>query len=281
MGARRKPQNKQRKPGCASVLLNIVAALLMMGACFVFMGFGIVLFAPERVPEISVLESLYQPPTPDEVAEIDMQEGFPTIASVALVPTSTPTPLIRATFTPLPEEPTVTAIPVSTMRPSVEPSVAPTLPSRTPRPTATATATETPLPSPTGPTPTPSPTRSAFPFTKSDLSPFYLQNHANNAGCGWSGIAGEVLDLTRNPIAPGQYRVHVWGNGIDERPSVGGAPQYGPSGWEQYLGESPSAQDYNVQLETVSGTAVSQVYRVQTRASCSQNLTQIDFLQNH
>lgn len=95
------------------------------------------------------------------------------------------------------------------------------------------------------------------------------------------GIAGEVLDLNRLPVNAGQYRVHVWGNGIDERPTVGSAPDYGPSGWEQFLGESPTATEYNVQLETTSGTAVSQVYRVQTRAACSQNLTQIDFLKNH
>ena len=278
--AKKQSRTPQKQQGCGGLLLNLVAALLMMSACFIFIGFGLVLFAPDLLPEIDFLDTLFEPP-PVNLEEVELEEGLPTMAAVAEVPSSTPTPLIRATFTPLPEEPSVTPIPVSTSKPTLTPSIVPTFPSKTPTPTPSSTPTHTPTPSPTGPTPTPSPTRSAFLFTKSDLSPFYLQNHANNAGCGWSGIAGEVLDLNRNPVAAGQYRVHVWGNGVDERPTVGGAPQYGPSGWEQYLGESPAAQDYNVQLETISGTAVSQVYRVQTRASCSQNLTQIDFLKNH
>ncbi len=279
MATKRRPQ-KNEQQGCGGLLLNAVAALLMMSACFIFVGFGIVLFAPDLLPEVGFIDRLFEPP-PVDLNEIEMSDGLPTVAAVAEIPSATPTPLIRATFTPLPEQPSVTPIPVSTARPTLTPSIVPTFPSKTPTPTPSNTPTKTPTITPTGPTPTPSPTRSAFLFTKSDLSPFYLQNHANNAGCGWLGIAGEVLDLNRNPVSAGQYRVHVWGNGVDERPAVGGAPQYGPSGWEQYLGESPAAQDYNVQLETVSGTAVSQVYRVQTRASCSQNLTQVDFLKNH
>jgi hypothetical protein len=90
-----------------------------------------------------------------------------------------------------------------------------------------------------------------------------------------------VLDLNRNPVPPGQYRVHVWGNGMDQRPNVSGAPAYSPSGWEQYVANSPVVRDYNVQLETENGTAVSQVYTVQTRASCNQNLVRLDFVQNH
>jgi hypothetical protein len=95
------------------------------------------------------------------------------------------------------------------------------------------------------------------------------------------GIAGEVLDLNRNPVPPGQYRVHVWGNGIDLRPDVGGAPAYSPSGWEQFVSPNPVVLTYNVQLETNNGTAVSEAYAVQTRASCNQNLTRFDFVQNH
>ena len=95
------------------------------------------------------------------------------------------------------------------------------------------------------------------------------------------GIAGEVLDLNRNPVEKGSYRVHVWGSGIDNRLTVGTAPAYSPSGWEQFLFDSPVVRDYNVQLETNNGTAVSQVYSVQSRASCNQNLVRFDFVQNH
>jgi hypothetical protein len=75
--------------------------------------------------------------------------------------------------------------------------------------------------------------------------------------------------------------VHVWESGIDERLTVGSASDYGPSGWEQFLFNSPVIRNYNVQLETPNGTAVSQVYNVQTRASCNQNLVKFDFVQNH
>ena len=95
------------------------------------------------------------------------------------------------------------------------------------------------------------------------------------------GIAGEVLDLNRNPVPVGGFRVHVWGSGIDERVPVGGAPDYSPSGWEQFLFNSPVVRDYNVQLETSNGTSVSQVYHVTSRASCNENLILFSFVQNH
>lgn len=95
------------------------------------------------------------------------------------------------------------------------------------------------------------------------------------------GIAGEVLDLVGNPVGSGQYRVHIWGSGIEERVPVGGAPAYGPSGYEQFLFNAPVIRDYNVQLETNNGSAVSQVYSVQSRASCNQNLVIFNFIQNH
>lgn len=95
------------------------------------------------------------------------------------------------------------------------------------------------------------------------------------------GVAGEVLDLSRNPVQAGSYQIHVWGNGLDERVAAGSAPDYSPSGWEQFLFDSPVIRDYNVQLESANGTAVSQAYRIQTRSSCNQNLVRLDFVQNH
>lgn len=95
------------------------------------------------------------------------------------------------------------------------------------------------------------------------------------------GVAGEVLDLNRRPVAPGSFNVRVWGSGVDQRAVVGGYPVYSPSGWEQYLLDTPVVRDYNLQLESANGTAVSQVYSFQTRASCTENLIRIDFVQNH
>ena len=95
------------------------------------------------------------------------------------------------------------------------------------------------------------------------------------------GVAGEVYDRTGNPVAGNLYRVHVWESGIDARVNVGDAPNYGPSGWEQFLFDAPVARNYNVQLETTNGTPVSIVYQITTREDCNQNLLYIIFEQNH
>lgn len=118
-------------------------------------------------------------------------------------------------------------------------------------------------------------------FVKSPESPVYLQNYANNAGCNWAGIAGEVFDLQGDSVFPGEYRVHAWGSGIDYRVPVGGAPAYGPSGFEVYLYDAPIMNDYNLQLETADGSSASPIYGVQTHASCNQNLLYFVFLQDY
>jgi hypothetical protein len=90
-----------------------------------------------------------------------------------------------------------------------------------------------------------------------------------------------VFDLAGNPVSNGAFQVHIWDNGVELKVPVGGAPAYGPSGFEQFLFDAPRVQDHNIQLESASGTAVSQVYRVQTRASCNQNLLYFVFVQNN
>lgn len=258
------------------MLQNVIAILFLLVALLVVAGFVAVFFMPDLL-ELTPLAGLVRT---DREPDADL----PTPVELAVVPSLTPTMTPNAllpTWTPQAPEPTPEPLPTNTRRPTLEPTATPTLPSRTPTPTATNTPTNTPTSTPLGPTATTSPTRSSFLFTKSDSSPFYLQNFANNAGCDWMGIAGEVLDLSRNPVASGSFQVHVWGSGIDARLTVGTAPAYSPSGWEQFLFDSPVIRDYNVQLETNSGTAVSQAYSVQTRASCNQNLVRFDFVQNH
>lgn len=276
---------RRRSGGCGGQIVNLVTALLLLAAVGVLVFLGVALFAPgvlANTPLAGLSGGSSQPAEPT-----------PTLVAVAALPTLTPTepvPLLQATWTPLPTErsseaetevtPTPLAV-TTTPFPTFTPSNTPFIPTRTPTGTPTNTPTNTPTATPLGPTATPQPTRSAFPFTKTDNSPFYLQNFANNARCDWMGIAGEVLDLNRNPVPAGGYRVHIWGSGIDERVTVGDAPAYSPSGWEQFLFNAPVVRDYNVQLETSNGTAVSQVYGVQTRASCNQNLVRVDFVQNH
>ncbi|MCB9433177.1 MAG: hypothetical protein H6668_14465 [Ardenticatenaceae bacterium] len=119
-----------------------------------------------------------------------------------------------------------------------------------------------------------------YPFTKTAVSPAYLQNFANNAGCHWLGIAGGLQDANGKPTGVGDYQVHVWGSGIDERVPIGSAPAYGPASWEQFLFSSPVVRSYWVQLEWVDRTAVSAIYPIITRASCDENLVWFDFQAN-
>ncbi|MFZ0545878.1 MAG: hypothetical protein WAM60_10600 [Candidatus Promineifilaceae bacterium] len=261
--------SSNQRGGCAVSLFNILAVMFVV-ATFITLVFVIFLVV---VPDNPVVEAL---------GLNTSSEPEPTRVQVAIVPTLTATNIpgivLPATSTPIPSQNTATPPPINTLRPTLTPSITPTFPPPTPTRTPTPTPTATASP---GPSPTATNTRSPFPFTKDLVSPQYLQNYANNAGCNWLGIAGVVQDVAGNPVAGGTYKVHVWDSGIDERVAVGGAPAYGPSGYEQYLFDSPRVQDQNIQLETVSGTAVSQVYRVQTRASCNQNLLYFVFVQNN
>lgn len=257
-------------------IANILSVMLVMVTCVVGIVIALIFVKPELLPIRSVAGDVSGEPTVNPQLP-------PTMAAVAEVPPTATTNPLAPTWTPSSQGalPTTTRKPFATQEATTIPTLAPLLPTKTSTPTATPTATPTETPTPPGPTPIPSPTRSQYEFTKSDVSPIYLQNYANNAGCDWMGLAGEVLDLNRRPVLTGAYKVHVWESGIDERALVGGAPAYSPSGWEQFVNSQPATTSYNVQLETVSGTAVSQVYSIQTRDSCNQNLVRVDFIQNH
>lgn len=262
-----------RRGGCA-ILFN----LLTIGIVFIILGVMAVVIAAFAAPDL-----VSQLLTVAGIERGEVEAGpTPTMVAAAVVPTATDTPVVDATLEPTwtpqrPEAvPLVTA--TNTRRPTAEPSITPTFPPPTPTRTPTPTPTDTPTP---GPSPTATNTRAAYRFTRDPTSPQYIQNFANNAGCNWLGIAGVVLDTEGNPVSRGSYRVHIWESGIDARPTVGDALAYGPSGWEQFLFDAPTVRDYNVQLETASGTAVSEVYSVRTRASCNQNLLLFDFIQNH
>ena len=258
------------------MIQNILAILFLIVALLAVAGFIAVFFMPDllsRTPLAGIIDT-----------DAEMVQSAPTAAVVAVVPSITPTETpnsLLPTWTPAAPAATAEVGPTNTRRSTSTPSLTPIFPTNTPTRTPTPTPTNTPTATPPGPTATLPPTRSAFPFTRSDSSPFYLQNFANNAGCDWLGLAGEVLDLNRNPAPSGSYKVHVWGSGIEARLVVGSAPAYSPSGWEQFVFDAPVVRDYNVQLESTNGTAVSQVYSVQTRASCNQNLLRFDFVQNH
>lgn len=276
-----------RNGGCIGRLFNLLAIIVAVGLIVAILAFVGLYFFPEQTKSVMSILS------PNDQSDHREQLATPTLVAVAVLPTNSPTSVptntrqsgnLEPTFTPVKQPTTISSEPTNTRNPTSIPSITPTIPPSTPTKTPTPTYTPTPTPTNTGtpgPSPTAPPTRSSFPFTKDLISPIFLTNFANNAQCNWMGIAGEVLDINRNQVPVGSYRVHVWGGGIDERVTVGTAPAYAPSGWEQYLNNAPVVGDYNVQLETPEGTPVSQVYLVQTRASCEENLVYFVFLQNH
>lgn len=285
------PQQSQRAGGgCLGGLVNLLTAFILLAALLFLAAILAFFFVPDRVQAFLADTSWARLVAGSETVGV----APPTAVAAAAVPTLTHTPqsdntaVLLPTWTPIATQIRATGqqdlyTPASTEEPTATatfPTFTPT-PTDTPTPTLTPTPSNTPTATPVGPTATATVTRSPFPFTKSDNSPFYHRNFANNAGCGWLGIAGEVLDLNRNPVPRDSYVVHVWDSGINERVSVGSAPAYGPSGWEQFVFNSIVIRTYKVQLETPQGTPVSQVYTVQTRASCNENLLQINFVQNH
>lgn len=270
MAKTRQSRRQKRRRGFSC--LNVLTVMVLASAVLIAAGIlAVILWSGGQLDLARFIPPREEPPLPTVGALADVPTVTPGVAPERLQPTWTASPL----------EPSDTPPPTSTRRPTLEPSITPTLPPATPTRTPTPTPTETPTVTPTGPTPTATNTRSPFLFTKSIDSPIYLRNFANNAGCNWLGIAGEVVDLSGNPVPAGNYQVHIWESGIDARVATGTAPAYGPSGWEQFVFDSPIIRSYNIQLETTAGTPVSQVYQVQTRASCNDNLLLMLFVQNH
>jgi hypothetical protein len=137
-------------------------------------------------------------------------------------------------------------------------------------------------PDTSGPTRTPTPTLSPFNFTLQPGSPAYVSNFANNQGCNWFGMSGQVFNLIGAGV-PGLL-VHVDGpNGLTLDSPTGGQPKYGVSGWEVSLGIAPVATTdaYFVQLRNGSGQPLSDTHMIPTYAECNKNHIIINFVQNH
>lgn len=273
----------QQGGGCIGRLFNLLTFFILLLGLLLLVGIVLLFAAPDVVQPLLGKVQLAGNQGGSEGGETAV---IPTTAAIAIPPTSTLTPApslsqLQPTWTPQAIVIDNENDPLYTPPPSRTPTPIPVFPTHTPTSTPTPTPTNTPTATPVGPTPTASPTRAPFPFTKSDTSPFYLQNYANSAGCNWLGIAGEVLDLSRNPVAKDTYLVHIWDNGLNDRVPVGGAPAYSPSGWERAIDNRPLVRSYKLQLETTNGTPVSEIYTVTTRASCNENLLRFDFVQNH
>ena len=250
-----------------------------------------------------VLRMLQPPPqTAQSVAAVPTIQQLPTLTATS-TPTNTPLPTFTPSNTPVPPTIAPTRTPTNTPVP-VLPTIAPT---DTPRPTDTTvpTSTVTPIPSNTIiPSITPSltltttlpvtptvpetpgsgfvaqptqPPPSPFPFTLKDGQVIFSGNFANSAGCAWQGIGGQVFDVNNQPLT--NVRAHVFGSGIDTFAQAGSNSLYGPSGWEVPVGTVLSGNTYQVELQTVNGTIISQpVTVVFTANDCQRNLALVNFI---
>jgi hypothetical protein len=158
---------------------------------------------------------------------------------------------------------------------TVYPFYLPVVLQQNPSPTATQRAS-----------PTPTVTRSPFPYTLQNGSPAYISNFANTAGCQWQGIAGQVFNLSNQSVIG--LIVHLEGGGLNVETLTGAKPEYGPSGWEFFLTDPPQTTTdvYHVQLRTIGGSPLSDVYVIPTFANppsggCPKNLALVNFVQNH
>jgi len=189
---------------------------------------------------------------------------LPPTGPLANTPTNTPAPIKL--------EPTWTASPTLEMTPT-----------RTPPPTWTPIFTDTPF-SLVPPTRTPKPTSTPkAPFSASVQQVDSTIIHPE-FGCNWAGIGGTVVD-TNNSDVIGMVvflRGFLDGKTVDLTTVSGVNKEYGQSGYEFVLGNTPVASNKTlyVQLIDQSGVPLSNQVQIVTSADCSKNLVIVRFKKN-
>lgn len=191
------------------------------------------------------------------------------IVATTVAPTATLEEVVNATFTS-------TELPTETSTPE---------PTSTTLPTETATETSTPTFTPTF-TPTNTATPVIYQFSAQTGSPVYTTNFVHTTeGCNWVGIAGQIFDSNGDPLT--NYVVKVSGtyNGASVNilaltGLVTNLP-YGPGSYEVVIGSKTldSTNSLNIQLFDPTGLEASAVIPLTTYASCSKNLTILNFIQ--
>jgi hypothetical protein len=188
-------------------------------------------------------------------------------------PTATITPIqMEPTWTPTP---TVYVSPTATLLPSITPPATNTPPNLTP-------VTDTP--EPTG-TPTPTRTPKA-PFSAASVNSIesVIIPHLLNVGCDWQGVGGTVDDQNGSPIIGIVVRLagRLDGKSIELTTVSGVSPEYGKSGFEFVLSDTPvdSRDTLYVQLLDQAGLPLSDKIYFDTFSDCEKNLVLVRFKKN-
>ncbi len=194
-----------------------------------------------------------------------------------LQPVWTPTP----TITPRQLEPTWTPTatvyvpPTATLLPSITPPATLT-PANFIPPTVTSEST-------VPPTATRTPTA---PFSVSSINSIesIIIPHLLNAGCDWQGVGGTVDDQNSSPIIGIVVRLagSYDGKSVELTTISGISPEYGKSGFEFVLGDTPidSNDRIYVQLLDQAGLPLSEEIRIDTSSDCKENLVLVRFKKN-
>jgi len=193
----------------------------------------------------------------------------------SIVPTATFTPIqLEPTWTPTA---TVYVPPTETLLPTITPPATNTPPSFVP-------ITETPEPTETSePTATATP---KAPFSVSSVNAIesVIIPHLQPLGCNWQGVGGTVDDQNSSPIIGLVVRLagSLDGKTIELTTVSGVSEEYGKSGFEFVLGETPvdSRDTIYVQLLDQAGLPLSDRVYFDTFSDCEKNLILVRFKKN-
>lgn len=163
-------------------------------------------------------------------------------------------------------------------------------PTATIRPSETSTliSTWTPIPSSTpfqlwtsiAPSETPNSSGMSYQATIDYVDSTYYHPEA---GCSWMGVAGQAVDINNAPVL--YLAIHISGSlggkYIDYISATGTAPNYGRSGFEFYLGDTPlaSINTLTIQLTDQQSLPLTEPIKLTTFSDCSKNLVLIRFKQ--
>jgi predicted heme/steroid binding protein len=110
-----------------------------------------------------------------------------------------------------------------------------------------------------------------------------VTNFANDLGCNWMGVAGQVFDLSKAPYTG--VTVHVEGQlaGLPYEVDTvsGSAARIGPAGYVFDLSDHPIASTGTlwIQLKDTAGLVLSEKVNINTSDVCDKNMVFINWNQ--
>lgn len=259
-----------------NLFLNVMTMVILVLTfiwCLVFFAIvGDVMRAPIFPPmtKLPATVATFDSPTPRPTITPSHTPTFTPSHTPTFTPTHTDTATATTTGTP-----TTTFTPSMTFTASATPTNTLVPPTNTPTktPTPTASATFTPTITPTGPPPTPT---SQFAFMVQPSSIILRENFANEAGCNWQGIGGQITTPQNEPLLGVEVRVS--GPLIGTVGVLSGTNSfYGPAGWEVVVGDAPNNFPYQVSL-WANGVQVSPIVEITFPNSCQANLATVNFI---